>query len=123
MTKTKLPEVRRLVKKVPGPGLSFTQAWRRQHHLNHPQFCGVVAVAARIAVCLLLAGQRSADFARTVDITHQTVADPAELFIDPTISVTAVEIGWIFAQKLGFTSARWNSSWCFVSQRDLMGDF
>jgi predicted AlkP superfamily pyrophosphatase or phosphodiesterase len=43
------------------------------------------------------------DFARTVDIHRKPGYDPAELFVDPSIPLPALKVGWILLRKaLGF---------------------
>ena len=43
------------------------------------------------------------DFARTVDIHRKPGYDPVELFLDPTLRLPPVQVGWRLAKKmLGF---------------------
>ena len=59
---------------------------------------------ARCMVYLLLLARRrpAPDFARTVDIHRKPGYDPAELFLDPALSLPKAKIAWILLRrKLG----------------------
>ena len=46
---------------------------------------------------------RAPDFARTVDIHRKPGYDPVELFLDPSIKLAPLKIGWkLLKKKLGF---------------------
>ena len=46
---------------------------------------------------------RAPDYARTVDIHRKPGYDPAELFLDPTLRLPALQVAWTLARKaMGF---------------------
>jgi predicted AlkP superfamily pyrophosphatase or phosphodiesterase len=105
---SKLDEVRRLVESTPGVERVLDEAGKREHHLDHPRSGELVAIADKdswFTYYYWLEDARAPDFARTVDIHRKPGYDPAELFIDPTLTAPKLKIAATLAKrKLGFRS-------------------
>lgn len=75
-------------------------------HIDHPRAGDFVAIAepgAWFTYYYWLDDRRAPDFARTVDIHRKPGYDPVELFLDPSIAVPPLKVGWKLAlRKLGF---------------------
>jgi predicted AlkP superfamily pyrophosphatase or phosphodiesterase len=103
---TQLARVRAMVEALPGVETVLDEAGKVAHHLNHPRSGELVAIArpgAWFTYYYWLDDRRAPDFARTVDIHRKPGYDPAELFLDPRISLPKVKIGLKLARKiLGF---------------------
>lgn len=102
---SKLSQVRSLLEKTPGVESVLDEAGKREHHLDHPRSGELVAVAAPDAwftYYYWLDDDRAPDFARTVDIHRKPGYDPAELFIDPTLTFPKGKLAWtLLRRKLG----------------------
>ena len=102
---SKLNQVRSLIEGTPGVDLVLDEAGKREHHLDHPRSGELVAIAAPdswFTYYYWLDDARAPDFARTVDIHRKPGYDPAELFLDPKISLPKLKIAWILLRrKLG----------------------
>ncbi len=79
---------------------------KRRGHLDHRRSGELVAIAepdAWFTYYYWLDEARMPDFARTVDIHRKPGYDPAELFLDPTLSAPKLSIaGKLLKRKLGF---------------------
>jgi len=79
---------------------------KRAAGLDHPRSGELVALAAPdrwFTYYYWLDDARAPEFARTVDIHRKPGYDPVELFLDPTLTLPPVQVGWRLAKKmLGF---------------------
>jgi predicted AlkP superfamily pyrophosphatase or phosphodiesterase len=104
--RSKLATVRSLLEKTPGITDVLDTHGKASHSIDHPRAGDFVAIAARDAwftYYYWLDDARAPDFARTVDIHRKPGYDPVELFLDPSIRVPALTVGWKLAKKaLGF---------------------
>jgi len=102
----RIPEVRALLESVDGIEMVLDDEGKRAFGLDHPRSGELVAVAAPdrwFTYYFWLDDDRAPDYARTVDIHRKPGYDPVELFIDPTLRVPALKIGWTLLKKaLGF---------------------
>ncbi len=104
--KDKINQVRQLIEKVPGVDFVLGEEGKTAYHLNHPNAGELVAVATPdtwFTYYYWLDDNKAPDFARTVDIHRKPGYDPAELFIDPTITLQQLKLaGFLLKKKLGF---------------------
>jgi predicted AlkP superfamily pyrophosphatase or phosphodiesterase len=104
--RTRIPEVKQLLEAVDGVERVLDDAGKREAHLDHSRSGELVAIAAPSAwftYYCWLDDARAPDFARTVDIHRKPGYDPAELFLDPSLSAPKVKIaGKLLRKKLGF---------------------
>jgi predicted AlkP superfamily pyrophosphatase or phosphodiesterase len=74
--------------------------------IDHPRAGDLIAVASENAwftYYYWMEDKVAPDFARTVDIHRKPGYDPAELFVDPALSVPTAKIAWrLLQKKLGF---------------------
>jgi predicted AlkP superfamily pyrophosphatase or phosphodiesterase len=101
-----VPQVRRLVAGLDGVATVLDDEGKRAAGLDHPRSGELVAVSAAdrwFSYYFWLDDDRAPDYARTVDIHRKPGYDPVELFLDPTLWVPQVKVGWALAKKtLGF---------------------
>ena len=99
-------EVKALLEALPGVERVLDHGGKRSAGLDHPRSGELVAISQAdrwFSYYYWLEDARAPDFARTVDIHRKPGYDPAELFLDPTLSLPKLRIGWKLAQKaLGF---------------------
>jgi predicted AlkP superfamily pyrophosphatase or phosphodiesterase len=100
--RSQVTEVRRLVESLPGVervlGAEDKTAWG----IEHARAGDLVAVAmpdAWFTYYYWLDDDKAPDFARTVDIHRKPGYDPVELFVDPSIRVPALTVGWKLLQR------------------------
>jgi predicted AlkP superfamily pyrophosphatase or phosphodiesterase len=99
---SKRDEVRATVAAIPGVEAVLGPDEQSGRHLRHARAGDFVAVArpdAWFTYYYWLDDRRAPDFARTVDIHRKPGYDPVELFMDPTIKVPALAVGWRLAKK------------------------
>ena len=98
--------VKRLLREIPGVELVLDRQDQAAYGLDHERSGELVAVTAADAwftYYYWIDDQRAPDYARTVDIHRKPGYDPAELFLDPTLSLPKVRIAGTLAKKaLGF---------------------
>ncbi|HEV2296473.1 MAG TPA: nucleotide pyrophosphatase/phosphodiesterase family protein [Tepidisphaeraceae bacterium] len=103
---SRLDEVRRVVEATPGVERVLDESGKRSAWLDHPRSGELIAIAspdAWFTYYYWLDEARAPDFATTVDIHRKPGYDPAELFIDPTITAPKVKIATtLLRRKLGF---------------------
>jgi hypothetical protein len=103
---TLVPVVRRLLEQTPGVAQVLDKNEQGAYGLDHPRSGDLVAVAAAdswFTYYYWLNDDRAPDYARTVDIHRKPGYDPAELFLDPTLTMPAVRVAATLARKaLGF---------------------
>lgn len=102
----KANRVRELIERVPGVARVLDDAGKREHHLDHPRSGELVALAepgSWFTFYYWLDDAVAPDFARTVDIHRKPGYDPAELFVDPALTLPKLRIAWtLLKKKLGF---------------------
>jgi predicted AlkP superfamily pyrophosphatase or phosphodiesterase len=99
-------QVRRLLERQEGIDQVLGQSEKVASGLDHPRAGDLVALAADNAwftYYYWLEDRLAPDFARTVDIHRKPGYDPAELFLDPKLSLPKLKIAWrLLQKKLGF---------------------
>jgi predicted AlkP superfamily pyrophosphatase or phosphodiesterase len=102
----RIPEVKALLEALPGVERVLDEEGKRSLGLDHPRSGELVAISQADRWFSYYYWQDDAqapDFARTVDIHRKPGYDPVELFLDPTLALPKLKIGWKLAQKaLGF---------------------
>lgn len=102
----KIEDVRKLLQAVPGVESVLDRREQAAIGLDHARSGDLVAISAAdrwFTYYYWLDDRRAPDYARTVDIHRKPGYDPVELFVDPTISLPAVKVGYTLARKmLGF---------------------
>ncbi len=103
--RTRLEEVRALLKSTPGIEQVLDEQGQQSLHLHHERSGDLIAVAepgAWFTYYYWLDDAKSPDFARTVDIHRKPGYDPAELFIDPAIKSPKLKLArTLLKKKLG----------------------
>jgi predicted AlkP superfamily pyrophosphatase or phosphodiesterase len=98
--------VKRLLREIPGVELVLDRHEQAAYGLDHERSGELVAVTAADAwftYYYWTDDRRAPDYARTVDIHRKPGYDPAELLLDPTLSLPKVRIAGTLAKKaLGF---------------------
>ncbi|MCC6848945.1 MAG: alkaline phosphatase family protein [Deltaproteobacteria bacterium] len=104
----RIPEVRRLLADLDGVERVLDADGKRAAGLDHPRSGELVAVSAAdrwFSYYFWLDDARAPDYARTVDIHRKPGYDPVELFLDPSLWLPQLRIGWTLAKKAaGFRS-------------------
>ena len=99
-------DVRALVAKTPGVERVLDDRGKAEYGIDHERAGDLVAVAdakAWFTYYYWMDDARAPDFARTVDIHRKPGYDPVELFLDPSIAVPALTVGWKLAKRsMGF---------------------
>ena len=99
-------DVKRLLSQMPGVELVLDRDEQGAYGLDHERSGELVAVSASDAWFTYYYWQdddRAPDYARTVDIHRKPGYDPAELLLDPALSVPKLRIAATLAKKaLGF---------------------
>lgn len=98
--------VKELIAATPGVERVLDEQGKQEAHLDHPRAGDLVAIAAPdswFTYYYWLDDHRAPDFARTVDIHRKPGYDPAELFIDPKLSLPMAKASFtLLKKKLGF---------------------
>jgi predicted AlkP superfamily pyrophosphatase or phosphodiesterase len=98
--------VRAVLERMPGLDIVLDDQGKREYGINHPRAGEFVAIAkenAWFTYFYWLDDRKAPDFARTVDIHRKPGYDPVELFLDPSIRLPKVKIGYtLLKRKLGF---------------------
>jgi len=98
--------VKELIASTPGVERVLDNEGKREAHLDHPRAGDLVAIATPdswFTYYYWTDDNRAPDFARTVDIHRKPGYDPAELFIDPNISLPIAKAAYTLLKKeLGF---------------------
>ncbi len=99
-------EVRAAVEDVEGVAAVLDTAGKREIGLDHPRAGDLVALSDEDAWFTYYYWEddgRAPDFARCVDIHRKYGYDPAELFLDPALTLPKARVAWRLAQKaMGF---------------------
>ena len=102
----RVAEVRGLLERVPGVETVLDRSGQAAIGLDHPNAGDLVAISRPdrwFTYYYWMDDAAAPDFARTVDIHRKPGYDPAELFVDPSIAVPQVKVGWLLLKKkLGF---------------------
>ena len=102
----RMAEVRSLLESTAGVAQVLDEQGKRDLRLNHDRAGDLVVVAAAdswFTYYYWLDDRKAPDFARTVDIHRKPGYDPVELFLDPTLRMPMLKVGWTLLQKkLGF---------------------
>jgi predicted AlkP superfamily pyrophosphatase or phosphodiesterase len=105
---SQLAAVKELLQKTPGVERVLDADGKREYHIDHPRAGELIAIAepdAWFTYYYWLDESRAPDFAHTVDIHRKPGYDPAELFLDPTVSAIKARMGFtLLKKKLGFRS-------------------
>jgi predicted AlkP superfamily pyrophosphatase or phosphodiesterase len=98
--------VRELLEQTDGVERVLGKTEKAAAGIDHPRAGDLLAVATENAwftYYYWLEDAFAPDFARTVDIHRKPGYDPAELFLDPKISLPKLKIAWrLLQKKLGF---------------------
>jgi len=98
-------EVRGVLERMPGVERVLDAEGKKAFGVDHARSGELVAIAAPDAwftYYYWLDDRRAPDFARTVEIHRKPGYDPVELFLDPSIRVPPLTVGWKLARrKLG----------------------
>lgn len=98
----RVPEVQRLLAGLDGVERVLDAEGKRAAGLDHPRSGELVAVSRAdrwFSYYFWLDDARAPDYARTVDIHRKPGYDPVELFIDPTLWLPQLKVGWTLAKK------------------------
>jgi predicted AlkP superfamily pyrophosphatase or phosphodiesterase len=102
----RLGEVKKLLGKLPGVAEVLDAAAQTERKIQHERGGDLVLVAdedAWFTYYFWNDDDKAPDYARTVDIHRKPGYDPVELFLDPSIPVPQLKVGFRLAQKvLGF---------------------
>jgi hypothetical protein len=86
----------------------FGAAEKGEHHVEHLRAGDLIAVAepqSWFTYYFWHDDRRAPDFARTVEIHRKPGYDPVELFLDPSIRIPALTVGWkLLKRHAGFRS-------------------
>lgn len=104
--RSRLHEVRSLLEKADGIECVFGEEEKAARSINHSRSGELIAVSradAWFTYYYWMDDRKAPDFARTVDIHRKPGYDPVELFLNPTISLPPLTVGWkLIKRKLGF---------------------
>ncbi len=98
----RVPEVQRLLAGLDGVERVLDAEGKRAVGLDHPRSGELVLVSAAdrwFSYYFWLDDARAPDYARTVDIHRKPGYDPVELFLDPTLWLPQLKVGWTLAKK------------------------
>jgi predicted AlkP superfamily pyrophosphatase or phosphodiesterase len=102
----RIPQVKRLLEQTAGIAAVLDRREQAAHGLDHERSGELIAISdedAWFTYYYWLDDRRAPDFARTVDIHRKPGYDPAELFLDPALSLPKLRIAVTLARKkLGF---------------------
>jgi predicted AlkP superfamily pyrophosphatase or phosphodiesterase len=106
--RARLNEVRSILERVAGVEEVLGDTEKQTAHLAHDRAGDLIAVSepdAWFTYYYWEDDRRAPDFARTVEIHRKPGYDPVELFLDPTIRMPPLTVGWKLAKrKAGFRS-------------------
>jgi predicted AlkP superfamily pyrophosphatase or phosphodiesterase len=104
--RSRVNEVRSVLEGTPGVERVLDGGGKREYGIDHDRSGDFVAIAnadAWFTYYYWLDDRRAPDFARTVDIHRKPGYDPVELFVDPSIRIPGLTVGWKLARRqLGF---------------------
>jgi predicted AlkP superfamily pyrophosphatase or phosphodiesterase len=100
--KDRLAEVKALIAALPGVERVLDDATKPEFGLDHARSGELVALARTdswFTYYYWLDDAKAPDYARTVDIHRKPGYDPVELFLDPSIHLPKLSIGWRLAKR------------------------
>jgi hypothetical protein len=100
--KDRLAEVKALIAALPGVERVLDDATKPEFGLDHARSGELVALARAdswFTYYYWLDDAKAPDYARTVDIHRKPGYDPVELFLDPSIRLPKLSIGWRLAKR------------------------
>jgi predicted AlkP superfamily pyrophosphatase or phosphodiesterase len=95
-------EVKSTLEELPGVERVLDAEGKRAAGLDHPRSGELVAISRKdrwFSYYYWLDDDRAPDFARTVEIHRKPGYDPVELFLDPTLVLPTVQVGWRLLKK------------------------
>jgi predicted AlkP superfamily pyrophosphatase or phosphodiesterase len=99
----RIAEVKALLEALPGVARVLDEQGKREMGLDHSRAGELVALSDAdkwFTYYYWLDDERAPDFARCVDIHRKPGYDPVELFIDPSLAVPALQVGWRLLKKV-----------------------
>src|SRR5262249_37150056 len=103
-----LDRTRQILMETPGIATVLDDAGKIDHRIGHARSGDLIAVAqpgAWFTYYYWDDDSRAVDYARTVEIHRKPGYDPVELFLDPSIRLPPLTVGWKLAKrKMGFRS-------------------
>ena len=104
----KAHHVRAILENTAGVEMVLGRTEKALYHIDHHRAGDLVAVAAPAAWFTYYFwedDEHAPDFARTVEIHRKPWYDPVELFLDPSIRIPALTVGWkLLKRSAGFRS-------------------
>jgi predicted AlkP superfamily pyrophosphatase or phosphodiesterase len=100
--KERVDEIKTLIAALPGIERVLDGSGKAQFGLDHPRSGELVAVAdanSWFTYYYWLDDDKAPDYARTVDIHRKPGYDPVELFLDPSIRMPQLSVGWRLAKR------------------------
>jgi predicted AlkP superfamily pyrophosphatase or phosphodiesterase len=100
--KQRIVEVKSLIEALPGVERVLDDSGKAVFGVDHPRAGELVAVAdanSWFTYYYWLDDDKAPDYARTVDIHRKPGYDPVELFLDPSIRIPQLSIGWRLAKR------------------------
>jgi predicted AlkP superfamily pyrophosphatase or phosphodiesterase len=98
----RIAEVKSLIAALPGVERVLDDSDKAAFGLDHPRSGELVTVAdanSWFTYYYWLDDDQAPDYARTVDIHRKPGYDPVELFLDPSIHIPQLSIGWRLAKR------------------------
>jgi predicted AlkP superfamily pyrophosphatase or phosphodiesterase len=106
--RTQLERTRAILEGVPGIEMVLADEGKAAYRIAHARSGDFIAVAkpgAWFTYYYWLDDRLAVDYARTVEIHRKPGYDPVELFLDPSIRIPQLTVGWkLLKRKLGFRS-------------------
>jgi predicted AlkP superfamily pyrophosphatase or phosphodiesterase len=100
--KDRIAEVKSLIAALPGVDRVLDDLGKAEYGIDHARSGELVAVAdtnSWFTYYYWLDDDKAPDYARTVDIHRKPGYDPVELFLDPSIRIPQLSIGWRLAKR------------------------
>jgi predicted AlkP superfamily pyrophosphatase or phosphodiesterase len=98
----RIADVKSLIAALPGVERVLDDSGKAAFGLDHPRSGELVAVAdanSWFTYYYWLDDDKAPDYARTVDIHRKPGYDPVELFLDPSIRMPQLSVGWRLAKR------------------------
>jgi predicted AlkP superfamily pyrophosphatase or phosphodiesterase len=98
----RIAEVKSLIETLPGVERVLDATTKPEFGLDHPRSGELVALAQAdgwFTYYYWLDDAKAPDYARTVDIHRKPGYDPVELFLDPSIRIPPLSIGWRLGKR------------------------
>jgi predicted AlkP superfamily pyrophosphatase or phosphodiesterase len=98
----RIADVKSLIAALPGVERVLDDSGKAAFGLDHPRSGELVAVAdanSWFTYYYWLDDDKAPDYARTVDIHRKPGYDPVELFLDPSIRIPRLSVGWRLAKR------------------------